>query len=85
MSTTETNATPLAQLVEPLDRKQIKLLCPKCHDCEAAVQVNLYCPSDFHCLECDEEFTAADVQEVIEATARWTKTLTWLSTMPDLD
>lgn len=80
---TTTNAMRLGEV---LASKEMSLCCPRCHEPRASIQVKLQSPTDFACVECGEDFTADDVEEmVLQAAERWTKALAWLTTMPNLD
>ena len=51
--------------------------CIKC--CHPDVQVSLVDTSRFHCGECDEDFTAADVKHHL---AQWSAVLAWCAQAP---
>lgn len=84
-TTTTATATSNDSYETRLNHKGICLYCPMCHENKAVIRVCLAAPNEFYCQECEEEFTAEDVQQVIENAQRWTKALNWLTTMPDLD
>lgn len=70
--------TPVAQTAAA-ESKGCLLPCPHCGETDASITLNLADGESFTCLECENDFTAADVRSFI---ARWTRLLTWLDGMP---
>ena len=67
-----------------LENAGILLWCPQCGEARASIDVRLADPYEFHCNECDNDFTASYVRTMIESVARWPKVLKWLATMPSM-
>ena len=79
-----TKTTNAESLTDQLNGKALNLYCPLCRTV-GSIYCNLACPAEFKCLSCDEEFNASDLEEMIQSAAKWTKALSWLTSMPDLD
>lgn len=66
--------------------KAITLPCPCCAVEEAGIQINLDYLEDedaqFTCRDCDTEFGTKQITNFIK---KWTKVLTWLNNIPDMD
>ena len=60
-------------------RRGFPVNCLRCG--QAGVQVTVNDTSRFHCEECDEDFTAADVQHPLNA---WRSVLAWCASAPAL-
>lgn len=59
--------------------KGIQLPCPRCGEPDANLTLYLADGETFQCQECDEEFTADAVRDLL---ARWAPVLAWLERMP---
>lgn len=83
MSTTLTPTLPMTPAAtQPAG---VVLPCPCCGEPQATIQVNLAAPDEFHCCECEGEFTREDIDNFVR---KWSKIVGWLDTMPsqsDLD
>ena len=55
------------------------LPCPRCGELGASISINLHDPSTMTCLECEEDFTAEQLQALIVS---WQPILAWLATLP---
>lgn len=66
--------------------KAITLPCPMCGDVDAAIQIQLWCldaeGEQFRCNGCETEFGREQIEAIIK---RWTKILTWLDAVPDME
>ena len=77
---TTTAATPALSVV-PATRGFASLDCISC-GAQGNVTVNLGDVLSFTCTECENEFTADAVRDLI---GRWTRALAWLETAPVTD
>lgn len=59
------------------------MLCPKCNEWNP-IRLHTDDMDTFDCLGCDEQFTCADVQTMIEAAQKWQTLLAWVQTAPKL-
>ena len=57
----------------------IQLPCPLCGEAKANINLYLWDTRTFFCGECETEFEADHVRELID---KWTKVLNWVDTMP---
>lgn len=57
----------------------MQLPCPKCGEGIANITVDMGTGADFRCLECDGEFTRADLEALM---AKWKLAFAWLDAMP---
>lgn len=77
-ATTQTEPTTR----EKLEAKATTHRCPLCGEQEAVITVNLASPTEFHCGECDGDFSIDEVEALIDGAASWKKTIGWLLKMP---
>lgn len=63
--------------------KTISLYCPHCKEPQASMYM---CLNDtdgtFHCLECDEDVTRDEINDVIEGAKKWIAMIQWTDQMP---
>jgi len=59
--------------------KGLLLPCPLCGEQQATIELHLSDLDTCHCLECDNEFTLADVRKLI---ASWQAVLCWIDSAP---
>ena len=57
----------------------METMCPRCLERNATVTLDLADGDTLHCNDCDEEFTVADVEALVES---WSKLLPWLKQHP---
>jgi len=57
----------------------IQVPCPMCGEADANVSLYLWEGNQFHCEECDNEFSLEQITELIN---RWQPVLAWLAKMP---
>jgi uncharacterized protein (DUF983 family) len=74
MTPTTHPTTPTCSTPTPVSRGFV-LPCPKCGNAESCISLHLDDCETFTCRECDEEFTADDVRDLI---AKWGKVLAWI-------
>ncbi|HWG41329.1 MAG TPA: hypothetical protein VN688_00985 [Gemmataceae bacterium] len=67
---------------KPVRRGFPSVTCIKCGNADAVVTVNLTDVSEFHCNECDEDFSAADVREFV---GQWQAVLNWIELCPAVE
>lgn len=60
-------------------QRGLRLPCPKCGEEAARIALHLSDMETFRCEECEEEFTAADMVELVK---RWAPVLKWIETAP---
>lgn len=60
-------------------KRGFAVACIRCG--QQAMKVKLDDTSAFECAECGEEFTTADVRDVLE---RWAAVLAWVESAPEL-
>lgn len=63
----------------PLSERGVLLPCPRCGAEEASISLNLDCPSEVTCRECEATFDVEDVRSIITA---WAPVLRWLDAFP---
>jgi hypothetical protein len=59
-----------------------EVVCIACGNADATVSVMLHDLNQFHCSECDAEFSVEDVRAHLAA---WTRVLDWISLAPELE
>jgi hypothetical protein len=64
--------------------KRVAVVCIKCLDPEAVVRLDLGAGNvnSFTCTGCDEEFTGAEIQAILNAAGAWHRVLTWANDYP---
>lgn len=60
----------------------LTLPCPRCGELNASPILHLSDGSTFSCQECEGEFTADALRDIIR---RWAKVLAWVDAMPKQD
>jgi len=70
-------------------KKSILLPCPCCNEPTACVSLRLSADAgdanEFICLECDEEFGRAEVEEAVARWAGWARVLAWVDAAPAVE
>ena len=66
---------------EPVSRGFGLLRCPKCSEA-ASIQMDLDNMDVLTCRSCEDEFSLADVREMIDQAQRWQRVLAFIDTAP---
>jgi len=59
----------------------VSLPCPLCGSTDASISLVLT-DGDFHCHQCEANFTQDDVRSLIAGAKRWERVLKWCHEMP---
>jgi transcription elongation factor Elf1 len=73
------SATATAPVAPIAPTRGVTLPCPKCGEESASITFNLADGETFVCGDCEADFTADDVRNLI---TKWQKVLTWVDALP---
>lgn len=87
MNSPTTQHTSLEQTLKAQERliqdRGVKLYCPHCQEPNASIALELICPTEFFCRECDNEFDMTHIRDVINGAEKWKRLIGWLTTFPE--